>query len=315
MINEAKGFGATIEEAMENARANLGASELDDIQFEVVATPKKKVLGMFGGSKAEVRAFIELPDKKTKSGKKANQKANQKAQPKREKAEQKQPSPKKAAVKANNEPEFGEPMELSAIDASSPAGKAVAYIKTVLDAVGCKDIDIKVASRENASLILMDGEDLSVLIGRRGETLDSLQYLACLAANNGGGHYKISLNIGNYREKREETLKTLAKRISSQVLKNGKSRSLEPMNPYERRIIHTAIQNIEGVVSSSYGEGIERRVVIYPEGSEMKPPRFNDRRQGRNRRPNSPRPRAAEPACASREPKRDSDVPLYGKIN
>lgn len=339
MIKEARGFGNTIDEAKENAIANLNASDFDDIQFEVISMPKKKILGLFGGAKAEVRAFIEVADKKPK-------KQNNKAKNKPEKAASKEEKPAAKPVKKEAAPEkkveatkkeeiapkkeespvkedvreasdYGEAVDESQIAADSQAGKAVAYLKNILSAVGCGEISIKVASKENASLIHLDGEDLSIIIGRRGETLDSLQYLACLAANNGGGHYRISLNIGNYREKREETLTNLAKRISAQVLKTGKSRTLEPMNPYERRIIHTAIQSIDGVVSNSFGDGVGRRIVISPEGVEVRPPRMNDRRRGGNGyRSSKPRSsQAVTPSAPAREPKKDSDMPLYGKIN
>lgn len=313
MIKEARGFGATIDEAKENAISNLGVSELEDIQFEIIAMPKKKTLGLFGGSDAEIRAYVEIEDKKEKVSKKAPKKqAVKKEEAVKEKAKT---EPKKEEKKALKEDApYGEPIDEADVPADSPAGKAISYIRVVLKEFGCNDITIKVRNRENASLILIDGEDLSIIIGHRGETLDALQYLASLVANNGGGHYKISLNIGNYREKREETLTNLAKRVSAQVLKTGKSRSLEPMNPYERRIIHTAVQEIDGVVSNSFGDGLGRRVVISPVGVEVKPPRFNDRRRNNrgNRRPSS---NVATSNVAAREPKKDSDIPLYGKIN
>jgi len=324
LIKEAVGFGNTIDEAKENAIKNLGVSEFEDIQVEIVKMPKKKVLGLFGGAQAEVKAFIELPDKKT------NTKKNNKSQPKKEKAEktasQKEKPVKAKPEKEENKPEvkvevkpepndYNEPVDAATLEENSPAKKAVEYIKTILTAFGCQDISIKVASRENGSLVILDGEDISILIGRRGETLDAVQYLASLAANNGGGHHKISLNIGNYREKREETLVALAKRISEQVLKTEKSRTLEPMNPYERRIIHTAVQNIDGVISTSFGEGSARRIVISKEGVPVRPPRINDNRsRGRKgRRPSQAKSQTVE--SVTREPKRDSDIPLYGKIN
>lgn len=312
MIKEAIGLGLTIDEAKEDAIAKLGASEFEDIQFDVVTMPKKKVLGIFGGSKAEVRAYVEVAEKKQKQNNKKT------AKPKPAKAEK--PAPKKAEkeviepVKTETEANpYSEPVDQSEVPADSPAGKAIAYIKNVLKAIGCEEVSIKVAHRENGSKILLDGEDLSIIIGRRGETLDSLQYLASLAANNGGGHYRISINIGNYREKREETLISLANKIAAQVLKTGKSRTLEPMNPYERRIIHTAIQSIEGVVSNSYGEGTGRRIIISKEGAEVKPPRYNDRRRGGSRP--AKRSQSNTVAAPVREPKKDSDTPLYGKIN
>lgn len=301
MIKEARGFGSTIDEARENAILNLNASEDDDIQFEVITTPKKKTLGLFGGCKAEVRVFVELPDEKPKKPKKANIKKEKPA-----KKETVKVAPKKEEIKET--PKVDE----SEISPDSRAGRAIAYLRPILESLGCTNISIKVSEGENSALIELEGEGLGVIIGHRGETLDSLQYLAGLAANNGGGYYKVSLNIGNYREKREETLINLAKRISEQVLKTGKCRSLEPMNPYERRIIHTAVQGIDGVTSASFGEGSNRRVVIGVEGGEMRPPRSNDRRDNRSRNRRVAPKTVDAPA---REPKKDSDIPLYGKIN
>ncbi len=318
MIKEARGFGATIDEARENAIKNLGASDFDDVQYEVVAMPKKKVLGLFGGNEAEVRAFIEVPDKKENKKKAKKEKpATKKEQPKA-KTEKTEPKtePKKTVAPT---PEFGEPIDESEIAPDSVTGKAIAYIITILASIDCKDVTIKVASRENASLIILDGEDLSILIGRRGETLDALQYLTGLVANNGGGHYKISINIGDYREKREETLTQLAQRMAAGALAAGKCRTLEPMNPYERKIIHTAIQEIDGVQSASFGEGSQRRVVIAPIGVELKPRMNNRNSRGRNDRRggnrNNRKPSNTVASVPTREPKKDSDIPLYGKIN
>ena len=320
MIKEARGFGGTIAEAKEKAIAELNASEEADIQFEVISTPKKKTLGLFGGRQAEVRVFIELPDEKKpkahkKSASKAQKKENKPAVQKTEtpkpqsKPEESSAQPKKYDIHDG----YGEAKDASEIPADSRAGKAVAYLNTILTGLGCTEIKIKVAEKENAALIGLDGEGLGTVIGHRGETLDSIQYLTGLAANNGGGYYKVAINIGNYREKREEALKNLAKRVSAQVLKTGKSRSLEPMNPYERRIIHTAVQEIDGVVSNSFGEGASRRVVIAVEGGDIRPPRReNGRRDGYSRKRTTQKPVEDAPA---REPKRDSDMPLYGKIN
>ena len=329
MIKEARGYGNTIDEARENAVAMLNASENDDIQFEVIATPKKKTLGIFGGRKAEVRVFVELPDEKP-----AKQK---RPQPKKENKPAKQPIKQEKAVKAPAAPAndkkaapaakpekpqkpdptegFGELKETSELPADSKAARAANYLRSILDNLGCSDIAMKAAAKENAVLISLEGESVGVIIGHRGETLDSIQYLTSLAASNGGGYFKVTINIGNYREKREEALVNLAKRVSEQVIRTGRSRSLEPMNPYERRIIHTAVQEIDGVVSTSFGEGAARRVVIGVEGGEMRPPRRGgrDSRDGGRRRPSS-RATSAAPA-PSREPKKDNDAPLYGKIN
>ncbi len=306
MIKEARGFGSTIDEARENAILNLNASEDDDIQFEVITTPKKKTLGLFGGCKAEVRVFVELPDEKPKKQKKVNAKKENVKTEKPVKKETVKVAPKKEEIKET--PKVDE----SEIAADSRPGRAIAYLRPILESLGCTNISIKVSEGENSALIELEGEGLGVIIGHRGETLDSLQYLAGLAANNGGGYYKVSLNIGNYREKREETLINLAKRISEQVLKTGKCRSLEPMNPYERRIIHTTVQGIDGVTSASFGEGSNRRVVIGVEGGEMRPPRSNNRRDNRSRN-RKVAPKTVD--APAREPKKDSDIPLYGKIN
>ena len=321
IIKEATGFGATVEEAKEKALQSLNASDTEEVQIEVVSIAKKKVLGLFGGSQAEVHAYVEGPDP-APAKKSAPKKEKSKKEPKNK---QETPAPKAEKKVQKPVAEYSEPVDAATLPADSDAAKAVAYIQNVLNALECKEVSIRVATRENAAMILIDGEDLSILIGRRGETLDSLQYLAGLAANSGGGHYKISINIGSYREKREETLVALANRLAAQALESGKCRTLEPMNPYERRIIHTAVQAIEGVESASFGEGTERRVVIAPTGVEMHP-RMNRSHGGRNKNGGNHRggnrrggrrdsQKVTPKADPNREPKRDTDLPLYGKIN
>ncbi len=305
MIKEAIGYGATIEEAQENAVLKLNAKGDADIQFDVVAFPKKKVLGLFGGNQAQVKAFIELPDPKP-----AKTPKKEKSAPKKQtKTEIETPKPQE---KAKEDVAFVDEKELSA---ESRAAKAIAYLKPILEKLGCTNLLIKVAEKENSALIDLEGEGLGVIIGHRGETLDSLQYLAGLAANSGGGYYKVSLNIGDYRQRREETLINLASRICKQVLETGKCRTLEPMNPYERRIIHTAVQGFDGVTSASFGDGNDRRVVIGIEGTELKPLRRRDNRHDNNRRSRPNRSNNTVTSAPSREPKKDSDIPLYGKIN
>ncbi len=327
MIKEATGKGATLEEARENAIAALNARDDDDIQFEVVSEPKKKVLGLFGGSDAVVRVYVELPDPKPKK-KPQNNKKNADRKPNAEKVEKtektvKEPAqkPEKTAKQPTTVAEdYKDAVDVSSLAEDSSARRAVDYLTMILTQLGCTNITAKVAEKENGAFIVLDGDDLSAVIGHRGETLDALQYLAGLAANNNGGYYKVSLNIGNYREKREQTLIALANRISEQVLRTNRSRSLEPMNPYERRIIHTAVQGIDGVVSNSFGEGSNRRVVIAPEGGDIRPPRREGGRDGRRggrggRGGRDRRPSNTVNAAPTREPKKDSDMPLYGKIN
>lgn len=317
MIKEAIGFGNTVDEAKEDAILKLGAKIEEDVQIEIISLPKKKVLGLFGGSQAEVKAYVERPDKPAKKNNKSAKKAeNNTKGDKKAKSEPKKTEPKKEAKPAKEKVEKPEveAVDQSQIDAASPTGKAIAYLNAILKNLGCENVEIKAAVRENGALIILDGEGLGVVIGHRGETLDALQHLVSLAANNSGGYFKVTLNIGDYREKREQTLISLAGRVAEQVKRNNRNRALEPMSAYERRIIHTSVQEIEGVCSASIGEGKNRRVVIFPEGGTPNMPR----RDGGNRRRNDRggrRPSNTVASAPTREPKRDTDIPLYGKIS
>ena len=301
-----------MDEAKEDAILALGASAEDEVQIEIIEMPKKKVLGVFGGSRAKVRVYIELPDEEVKPKKQKERKKFEKKQieKKQSKNEPEQAQLKKEKMKSD-EAEYGEAVSADAIDSDSKAGKAVSYLKSVLSGLGFENTAITVAQKENGALISLDGEGLGVVIGRRGETLEALQVLVSLAANKGGGYYRVSLNIGDYREKREQALVSLAGKVANQVLSSGRNRALEPMSPYERRIIHTAIQEIEGVESVSVGEGENRRVVVHAEGRRVDADRAGRRPRGRGR---DRRPSNAVSAAPSREPMKDSDVPLYGKI-
>ncbi|MBR6780038.1 MAG: protein jag, partial [Clostridia bacterium] len=208
MIFEKIGTGATIPEAVENAKAALNAPEDVDVQYEVLRQPQKKTLGLFGGHPAEVRVFYELPDEE----------------------------------------------------------KARTYLKAIIEGMGISEYSIE--REENDKDIVYNiscEEDYGILIGRRGETLDAIQYLVRLTAKKSGDEAdgaRISVNVGNYREKRAENLRALAAKHAKTVLKYGRNVALEPMNPYERRIIHTAIQEIEGVTSHSVGYDSDRKVII-----------------------------------------------------
>ena len=305
MIKEAIGFGATVDEAKEDAILKLGAKIEEDVQIEIISLPKKKVLGIFGGARAEVKAYVERPDKPNKKHNKPAKKAEAQAKPdKKEKAE-------KPEVKKASQPQI-EAVDQSLIDTASPTGKAIAYLNAILKNLGCENVEVKAAVRDNGATIILEGEGLGVVIGHRGETLDALQHLVSLATNNSGGYFKVTLNIGDYREKREQTLIALATRVAEQVKRNSRNRALEPMSAYERRIIHTAVQEIEGVSSASTGEGKNRRVIIFPEGGTPTMPRRDDNRRRNNRGGRKPSNTVA--STPNREPKRDTDIPLYGKI-
>ena len=296
MIKDAIGTGATIEEAKENALLLLDAKIDDDVQFEVISTAKKKTLGLFGGADAKVRAYIELPDpkpaKKTQADKpkKAEKPAKEEKAEKAEKPAKAQkaekPSKKDTTVTKSSE----KAVDPAALEDGSSAKKAVNYLENILAALGCENISIMVEPEDNGAIIDVSGDGLGALIGRRGETLSAVSYLTSLAANSGNGYYRVTINIGDYRQRREQTLISLAKRMSAQAIKSGRKRTLDPMNPYERRIIHTAVQEIDGVESNSIGEGSARRVVITPT-------------------------KKADAVVASREQRKDAgNIPLYGKI-
>ena len=150
------------------------------------------------------------------------------------------------------------------IEENTKVKAAVDYLKDVIEKMGVQDVKFSAVQKGEATIIRLDGEKMGALIGRRGETMESLSYLASLVANRLEGDYiKLGLDVAGYRDKRESDLTALAQRIGAKVRRTGRSFAMEPMNPYERRIIHSAIGKMEGVRSESKGEGRDRRVVIY----------------------------------------------------
>ena len=166
---------------------------------------------------------------------------------------------------------FGEtPAKVKVICNVNAGMKAVEFVKKLVNNIGL-DVEVK-AEQINGkdTKITLEGESAGMLIGHHGETLDALQYLANLTANKSeddekGDYSKVTVDIENYRAKREETLRTLARRMAARVRKNNRNITLEPMNPYERRIIHSEVQNIEGVSTYSIGADDNRKIVICPE--------------------------------------------------
>lgn len=141
--------------------------------------------------------------------------------------------------------------------------RATKYLTTVLELLGCSDFTITPVKKGDLVVLDIEGENLGVVIGRRGETLDALQYLTILAGNRGEENYcRLSIDCCGYREKRREALETLAYKTAKKVLKAGRRVTLEPMNPYERRIIHSKVAEVEGVSSRSIGDEPFRKVVI-----------------------------------------------------
>ncbi len=317
MVREVIATGADVGEAREKALEMLGDNvpENIDVDFEILEMPKKKVLGLFGGCPAKVRAFYEIPDEKPLKRVEKYERSDKKsagkkpAKPQKEQQPQKAEQPQKAVAE-----ELGEAKKLELVPVEDETKKAalengVSFLKDVLSKM---EVEANVTSGQLGSnlAIVLEGDHLGTIVGRRGETLDALQYLTMLVANRGEGEYqRITLNIGDYREKRERTLRSLARRMANQALKQGRNMTLEPMNPYERRIIHTAVQEVKGVSSWSVGEEPNRRVVI---GTEKGKRGGYNRGGDRNRRPNNAPAKQADPG---REQKKDMDsAPLYGRI-
>lgn len=151
---------------------------------------------------------------------------------------------------------------------------AVKYIKNVLIAMGVENVTVDVTEIENGAALEINGDGFEELIGKKGELLDSLQYLASLVSNRLDREYfRISTDCNGFRERRKAQLEELAKKMANNVKKNGRSSALEPMNPYERRIIHAVVSEIEGVTSQSKGEEPYRKVII----SSTTPRKYDDR--------------------------------------
>ena len=164
---------------------------------------------------------------------------------------------------------------------------AVDYLTQIFNLMGVENFTFSAVKKGAATILKVSGEHMGALIGRRGETMESLSYLASLVVNRMEGSYvKLGLDVGGYRNKREDDLSALAKRIADRVIRPGCYYELEPMTPYERHIIHTAIAEIDGVRSESKGEGPARHVVLYstdPDACNL-PDRDNARNQRGGRR-------------------------------
>ena len=278
MIKEVTAVGKDILDAKENARVALGAGELDDVQFEIVDAGSKGIFGIIGVRPAKVRAFIELPDthekrrrndrpkreNKQTEGKKPERREERK--PKAKKAEKKPEAQKVSEPKSEVIPEAELKMERRVVG----EGEDMSYdfVKTVIADIGLNAEAELYSCEDGTRRIAIVGEDASALIGHHGDTLDALQYLANLASARKNIHgerdkSRVTLDIEGYRKKREETLRALARRMAAKALRNRRSVMLEPMSAYERRIIHSEIQGIEGVSTNSIGNDNNRKIVIF----------------------------------------------------
>ena len=253
----------TIDEAKELAAAEFGVSA-GEIDFDILEQPRKGLFGMKGV--ARVMASYEAPE------------APAQAEPAAPAAEEAAEEPAPASFEDESEGEVPALPEDFDIEGSAKVQAAKKYLTDVLHALGLENFEINAIRRDGNIVLDITGDKLGVVIGRRGETLDSLQYLTILASNRTEESYcRISIDCNGYRDKRRETLESLAKRTSAKVIKQGRKIALEPMNPYERRIIHSCVAEIEGVSSHSTGVEPYRKVVIYADK-----PKFDNRRPRRN---------------------------------
>ena len=214
----------------------------------------------------------------------------------------------------------GHPAKVKVTLKLSAAQAAEDYIRNIISCMELTNISLSTSEADNVITIDIEGEDVGFIIGRRGETMDALQYLACLAANRVDPAYKrVVINTGDYREKREKTLEALGRRLAIKAAKTGRKNSLEPMNPYERRIIHTAVQKVNGATSWSEGENMNRHVVIGPDGKRENNSR--DRRSGgRGRSYGGGRGRGPKPKAPAPDPNRKplnegGEFGLFGRID
>ena len=209
----------------------------------------------------------------------------------------------------------------AAVKKSSVEEVARVFLNDVFQATNMEvAIDIKYNEEEKSMDIELSGNEMGVLIGKRGQTLDSLQYLVSLVVNKESEEYiHVKVDTENYRQRRKETLENLAKNIAYKVKRTKRSISLEPMNPYERRIIHTSVQKVNGAISWSEGENANRHVVIGPD-PKAKPVRrnggYNNRGRGGRRPYSANRSEHNTPANPDRKPLNEGGATgLYGRID
>ena len=309
MIRTQEATGKTVDEARAKACALLGVQAEDlNVSYEVLEMPQKTGFLGLKLTPAKVRVSVEEPDApRAPVAEEAPAPAPvveekveapaapavEETAPVAEEPKAEEPAPAVPAEEAAAPAEDAEEVEVPInIEENNKVKAAVEYLREIITLMGVNDVIFSAVQKGEATIIRLDGEKLGALIGRRGETMESLSYLASLVANRLEGDYiKLGLDVAGYRDKRESDLTALAQRIGAKVRKTGRSFAMEPMNPYERRIIHSAIGKMEGVRSESKGEGRDRRVVIYSTAPDAQTentygerrPRGNGRRNNGNR--------------------------------
>ena len=267
--------GKTIDLAIEAALTQLGL-ERDDVSVQVLAQAKPGFLG-FGATPAKVEVTYEAPDPAPEAPKVALSSASRSKPKTAPVKKQVKPEPPKAepkkeekpvAPKAEKKPEpvKAEPKEPKVYAPAEPGSveeKIEHFLKGLLEHMGSQAVPHAVKSEEGTYKVDLVGEDLGYLIGRRGDTLDAIQHLSNYAAKKfAEGHIRISVDAEEYREKREDSLRRYARKKAQQVLKARRRTTLEPMNAYERHVIHAALQDMENITTHSTGTEPNRRVVI-----------------------------------------------------
>ena len=261
--------GKTEEEAIQNALRQLGLDR-DDVSVEILERAKSGFLGL-GSCPAKVRVSYG-PEEEEEPAAPAEAEARQE-EPKPVKAERKPRQERKAAEKPaapaeepEAAPEEKQPETVQTLGEEVDDEKAQAirkFLSGLLEQMeSAAEIHIYLAEKGRYKVIL-EGKGLGALIGRRGETLDAIQQLTSYAVNrSGGGRVRVQLDAENYREKREQSLQHLARKVAAKVTKYHRSVTLEPMNAYERHVIHTALQDVPGVTTYSTGTEPNRRVIV-----------------------------------------------------
>ena len=263
--------GKTIDEAIENALTQLGLDR-DNVSVQVLAQAKSGFLGI-GATPAKVEVTYEAPDPAPKVALSSASRSKPKAKPapKEEKKEEPKveapkPAPKKEQPKERKpkvEAPKAAPKEYTPAAPGSVEEKIEVFLKGLLEHMGSSAVPHAWKEEENTYMVELTGEDLGYLIGRRGDTLDALQHLANYTVNRGiEGHIRINVDAECYRQKREDSLRRYAQKKAQQVLKAHRRTTLEPMNAYERHVIHAALQDTDRITTYSVGTEPNRRVVI-----------------------------------------------------
>ena len=299
----------TVEAAVQAACEALGVDRDDiNVSYEVLEFPARK---LFKTIPAKVLVKVEEPEvEEVKPVEAAPAPVEAPAVPAEEAVPAVEPAAEESAeAPAEEDASADEEVPLD-IAADPRLQAAVDYLTPIFKLMGVEEFSFTAVKKGEATILRVTGEHMGALIGRRGETMESLSYLASLVINRMEGPYvKLGLDVGGYRNKREDDLSALAKRIADRVIRTGCYYEMEPMNPYERHIIHTAVADIEGVRSESKGEGPTRHIVIYstdPNASNL-PDRDNARNTRGPRRDGGRGPRRD-----GRGPRRDGGRPYGG---